>query len=95
MGVPSLPRSPSSQCSSFCYSSAFTFKSEQEVGFISHSLKKKKVGAQNVLTLCTYVYSLIIKHLQLIDKGHSLSLKLIDSTMEIGSLGYSLCDELF
>ena len=50
------------------------------------------MDAKSVLTLCTYVYSLIIKHLQLIEKGHSVNLKLIDSTMEIGSLGYSLCD---
>ena len=49
------------------------------------------MDAKSVLTLHTYVYSLIMKHLQLIDKGHSINLKLIDSTVEVGSLGYILC----
>lgn len=52
----------------------------------------KKIDVKNVLTLCAYVYSLIIKHHKLIDKGHSIHLKLIDSTMEIGSLPSSWCD---
>lgn len=45
----------------------------------------KKMDVKNVRTLCTYVYSLIMKHHKLIDKGHSIHLKLIDSTMGIGS----------
>lgn len=55
------------------------------------SLKKKK-DVENVLTLCTYVYFLIMKHHKPVDKGHSIHLKLIDSTMEIGSLAYSWRD---
>ena len=32
-----------------------------------------------------------MKHLQLIDEGHSIKLKLIDGTVEVGSLGSVLC----